>query len=154
MFEAAQLLAAPARGRLDLLRWVVFNYLTGNSDAHAKNVSFLLGPEGMRLAPFYDLVCGTVYGADSLAQFIGDNDVIGHVGAGDWGRFAHECGLSPALVARTLRELGEKAPAAAAACRAEMAAPGQDHPILEAVVADIARHAGWALQAARRPVSP
>jgi len=34
----------------DLLRWAIFQYLIGNSDAHGKNVSFFAEPEGMSLA--------------------------------------------------------------------------------------------------------
>jgi serine/threonine-protein kinase HipA len=45
-----------------LIRWGLFNWLYGNCDAHAKNISLLFGPaRGTRLAPFYDLVCTRVY---------------------------------------------------------------------------------------------
>lgn len=46
------------------LECTVFNYLIGNCDAHAKNFSFLYTLESTkkpRLAPFYDLVCTTIY---------------------------------------------------------------------------------------------
>ena len=41
----------PAAERLQLLRWVIFQVLIGNVDAHAKNRSFFLEPGGVRLAP-------------------------------------------------------------------------------------------------------
>ena len=45
-----------------LARWVVANLCLGNYDAHAKNLSLLTTPSaGMRLAPFYDVVCTGVY---------------------------------------------------------------------------------------------
>ena len=44
-----------------LLQWLFFNLYTGNNDSHAKNLSFLLTPKNPRLAPFYDLMCTTVY---------------------------------------------------------------------------------------------
>ena len=44
----------PAPDKLALLRWIIFNYLIGNSDAHAKNVSFLMQNNALHLAPFYD----------------------------------------------------------------------------------------------------
>ncbi len=50
-----------ARTRIDLYRWTVFNVLIGNHDAHLKNISFLVGPNGISLAPFYDLVSTVVY---------------------------------------------------------------------------------------------
>ncbi|RAL20685.1 hypothetical protein DL240_15315 [Lujinxingia litoralis] len=46
-----------AKDLLNLLRWVIFNALSGNADGHAKNLSLLYAPSGPRLAPFYDLVC-------------------------------------------------------------------------------------------------
>ena len=48
----------------DIIRftqWIVFNYLTGNTDAHAKNLSLLHSDTGIRLAPFYDLLSTEVY---------------------------------------------------------------------------------------------
>lgn len=53
----------PARARQHLLQWVIFNLLTGNADAHLKNLSFLVKPEGIELAPFYDLVSTECYRA-------------------------------------------------------------------------------------------
>lgn len=48
--------------RDQLARLVVFNYLIGNCDAHAKNYSLRLGRgASVRLAPAYDLVSTTVY---------------------------------------------------------------------------------------------
>ena len=50
-----------AQARLEVFRWIVFNTMVGNSDAHMKNISFLVDAEGVRLAPFYDLLCTAVY---------------------------------------------------------------------------------------------
>lgn len=47
--------------RLSLYQWVVFNLLVGNSDAHLKNLSFLVDRSGFRLAPHYDLLCTSIY---------------------------------------------------------------------------------------------
>ena len=46
---------SPAVARSRLFGWLVFNVLVGNSDAHLKNLSFLVSHEGVQLAPFYDL---------------------------------------------------------------------------------------------------
>ena len=48
-----------ARSRL--FGWLVFNVLVGNSDAHLKNLSFLVSDEGVQLAPFYDLLSVASY---------------------------------------------------------------------------------------------
>lgn len=59
--ECIKLCRTPAQVRVNLFRWAVFNVLIGNHDAHMKNVSFLTGPGGVTLAPFYDLVSTVVY---------------------------------------------------------------------------------------------
>jgi serine/threonine-protein kinase HipA len=52
---------SPAVARARLFGWLVFNLLIGNSDAHLKNLSFLVSHEGVQLAPFYDLLSVAVY---------------------------------------------------------------------------------------------
>lgn len=56
---------APAVARARLFSWLVFNILIGNSDAHLKNLSFLVSPAGIAPSPHYDLLAVAVY--DSLA---------------------------------------------------------------------------------------
>ncbi len=52
---------SPAVARTRLFGWLVFNILVGNSDAHLKNLSFLVSHEGVQLAPFYDLLSVACY---------------------------------------------------------------------------------------------
>ncbi|MEY4861922.1 MAG: hypothetical protein RLZ51_17 [Pseudomonadota bacterium] len=52
---------SPAVARSRLFGWLVFNVLVGNTDAHLKNLSFLVSHEGIQLAPFYDLLGVAVY---------------------------------------------------------------------------------------------
>ena len=52
---------SPAVARARLFGWLVFNVLIGNSDAHLKNLSFLVSHEGVQLAPFYDLLSVATY---------------------------------------------------------------------------------------------
>lgn len=54
--------------RMDVFRWLVFNVLTGNSDNHLKNLSYIVDQEGIRLAPGYDLLATTVYDTPSIAD--------------------------------------------------------------------------------------
>ena len=56
------------RARLGLFRWLVFNVLVGNEDAHLKNLSLLVTRRGVSLAPFYDLLCTAVYGTRAFEQ--------------------------------------------------------------------------------------
>jgi hypothetical protein len=68
LVEALRDLPVRAVDLLQVQRWVMFNYLIGNADAHAKNLSVLVDDKGYRLAPFYDLLCVKAYGDDGLAQ--------------------------------------------------------------------------------------
>lgn len=87
---------------LSLLHWVIFSYLIGNSDAHGKNISLLLLPEGPVLAPFYDLLSTRIYThyglEEGLAMKIGgENDPVA-LQKRHWERFAEEVGIKPRLV--------------------------------------------------------
>lgn len=55
-----------ALARMEVFGWILFNTLVGNSDCHLKNISFLIDAEGMRVAPFYDLLCTAVYHTRAL----------------------------------------------------------------------------------------
>ena len=52
LVEALRDLPVRAVDLLQVQRWVMFNYLIGNADAHAKNLSVLVDDKGIRLAPF------------------------------------------------------------------------------------------------------
>lgn len=64
--ELALACRAPAPTRALLFDWIVFNLLVGNADAHLKNLSFLVSHEGVRLAPFYDLLSVAVYDSPAM----------------------------------------------------------------------------------------
>jgi serine/threonine-protein kinase HipA len=57
-----------ASARTRLFSWLVFNVLTGNSDAHLKNLSFLVSHDGIQLAPFYDLLAVAAYGTPAYQK--------------------------------------------------------------------------------------
>jgi serine/threonine-protein kinase HipA len=92
--------ARAALDRLQLLEMAVFHFLLGNADAHAKNYSLLLQPEGTRLAPVYDALSTIVYPALStrMAMKIGGRREFAEVRAEHWASFAKENGLAPAIV--------------------------------------------------------
>ncbi|MEX2126324.1 MAG: HipA domain-containing protein [Woeseia sp.] len=64
--------------QLSLVRWALFQYLIGNADAHGKNVSFFCRPDGLALAPFYDLVSVVQYNSPDheLAMAYGDEFLL------------------------------------------------------------------------------
>jgi serine/threonine-protein kinase HipA len=57
---------SPAVARTRLFSWLVFNVLTGNGDAHLKNLSFIVSHEGVQLAPHYDLLSTACYDSRSF----------------------------------------------------------------------------------------
>lgn len=53
--------------KIELIRILIFNYLTGNGDAHLKNFSLLETADGdMQLSPSYDLMNTKIHVNDSL----------------------------------------------------------------------------------------
>lgn len=97
---------------LSLLNWVIFNYLIGNSDAHGKNISLLLLPEGPMLAPFYDLLSTRIYShyglAEGLAMKIGGESDPGAIQKKHWEQFAEEAGIKPRLVLTRVADLAKR----------------------------------------------
>ena len=51
-----------------LFRWLVFNLLVANDDCHLKNLSFLVTPGRVDLAPHYDLLATGVYHTRAFAD--------------------------------------------------------------------------------------
>lgn len=97
----------PAKDRLHLISWVIFNYLVGNADAHAKNLSLLITSEGISLAPFYDLISTAVYPdlTSNLALKIGGEDRPEWMQERHWQAFAGISGANPRIVWKTMAEL-------------------------------------------------
>jgi serine/threonine-protein kinase HipA len=54
--------------RLWLFQWLLFNALTGNSDNHLKNVSFMVSADGIGISPGYDLLSTAVYTTKAFAH--------------------------------------------------------------------------------------
>ncbi len=54
--------------RLQLYVWLVFNVLIANNDNHLKNLSFMVGKEGINLAPAYDLLSTATYHTRAFAN--------------------------------------------------------------------------------------
>lgn len=63
---------APGAAALELYRLLVFAYLSGNGDLHAKNLAILQDVRGeWRVTPAYDLPSSAVYGDRTMALPIG-----------------------------------------------------------------------------------
>jgi serine/threonine-protein kinase HipA len=95
----------------DLLNWVLFQLLIGNSDAHAKNVSFFVGPAGIDPAPAYDLVCLDMYGDAydrDLSMAVGDTFDPDDIKPYQLAEMCAACGLPQRQTGRALAALCEK----------------------------------------------
>ncbi len=100
----------PVLDSLNLLRWALFNFLIGNADAHAKNLSFLYQTGGVRLAPFYDLLSTAVYPRvnNKFAMKMGGQKDPRYLMADDLASFAKEAGVGLRAVKSELKGLCEK----------------------------------------------
>ena len=117
-------------------RAVMLNWIIGGTDAHAKNFSMLIGPQGLgRLAPLYDVASVLPYDADlrrlKMATKIGGKYLLDEVHSRHWAKFATEARLPSADVIDMGRTMGEMLPAAFARTVDDARANGLDHPILQ-----------------------
>jgi serine/threonine-protein kinase HipA len=125
----------PAEDLMRFVRWVGFNYLIGNEDAHAKNLAVLYLPEGLRLAPHYDLVSTAVYPDldRRLAMKVGGAWDVRSIQRKDWLRFAGAVDVPWEQVRVVLLELASQVQAAASTTLA--------FPIPDQIAGVMARHA-------------
>jgi len=97
----------PAIDTQNLLRWQIFNFLAGNSDGHAKNLSLLYLPNGeTRLAPFYDLACTRAIERIDyhLAFAVGGQRDPGQITTAHWDTLAGQCDVGSRFLRRLLQE--------------------------------------------------
>jgi serine/threonine-protein kinase HipA len=103
LFSFANQCTNPAKTVFRLLDWALFNIY--NSDAHGKNLSFFVGPKGIELAPFYDLVNIKMFEnfSHKMAMAFGDEFELDNIGADELVDFADSCDLKFSLVLKQLK---------------------------------------------------
>jgi len=108
----AEYSAEPITDKRNMLRWIVFNYLIGNCDAHAKNISILFAKGRVRLAPFYDLMSTMIYPglAEKSAMKIGGENRPEWVMRRHWERLAGDAHVGTKAVIGICREMCGKLP--------------------------------------------
>ena len=105
-----------ASAALDLrafAQWIFFNLYVGNNDSHAKNLSVYERPgEGMRLTPFYDLMCTRIYPGLSreFAFNIGGTLLPGDIGKAQVQDLAVQIGMGAKYLQSVALELAAKVP--------------------------------------------
>ena len=104
LFSIAHLTQVEAKTRMDILRWVLFQYLIGNSDAHGKNITFYVEPGGLRLSPAYDMVSVAIYPEieHEAAMAIGDEFNFDEVAPYDWTVFGQTCDIPSRVMEREM----------------------------------------------------
>lgn len=118
LFGCTDLTANKAAARLALLRWALFQFLIGNSDAHGKNFAFFVRPGGLlEPTPWYDLVSVLQYGGIDTELAMAYGDVFDHaeVSAFALADFAARCGVDRKLMRREGQRLAKLAAAGSAA---------------------------------------
>lgn len=98
--DAMRRMKLTAPSQLALIDSVVFNYLIGNADAHAKNLSIVYHGKQAMLAPLYDLVSTAAYPELSrdMAMSIGGDMGFETITRTSFSEMAKACGVSPKLV--------------------------------------------------------
>jgi serine/threonine-protein kinase HipA len=139
----AQHSVRPGTDRLAAADAAVFHFLVGNADAHAKNISLLHEPDGVRLAPLYDIVSTEAYPElnSQLALGIGDEfdpDAVGEIA---WGDLAYDLGLSVTAFARRRALVVSRVREAAAALHDESHVDGWYDDIIDTILGVIAARA-------------
>ncbi len=110
-FELLKQTSQPAKARTRLAEIAVFNYLVGNTDAHAKNFSLLYKTSvGVTLAPFYDILCTQAYTSltKRMAMEIGEEYMIGNIRAEHWQRFSSSIGFTYSRIKALIKDQAEQ----------------------------------------------
>lgn len=126
---------SPGLDRLAGAQSAVFNFLLGNADAHAKNISLIHGADGVHLAPLYDVVCTAAYPQldKRLALSIGDELDPDSITSIHFADLAGDFSLSATGFERERRDLSERVAVQSALLREEALEAGWHHPCIERV---------------------
>ena len=129
-----------SRPREDVATFVgalIFNWLIGGTDAHAKNYSVLHGSGGrLRLAPLYDLGSALPYDhlderRLKLVMRIGREYLLNHIGLRQWQRVERELQLREGELLRWARRLARSMIRQVPAVADRMRVERLRHPIVE-----------------------
>lgn len=126
-----------------LMKALIFNYLIGGTDAHAKNYSLLFGAGGaIRLAPLYDISSAFPYPSlqkrkIKMAMKIGSHYRWWDIRLEDWQATASSMRLDKVEVLHRLVEMATELPPAASNLLATFEDEGMGHPVLERLVDEI-----------------
>ncbi|MET0986779.1 MAG: HipA domain-containing protein [Steroidobacteraceae bacterium] len=126
-----------------MLQAQMLNWYIGGTDAHAKNYSILIAPEGARLAPLYDVSSQLPYTdqiPQRLAMKVGDKYEVAHIGLDDWKTLANQCKVDEAGLVTRLQQMGQALPDHINDARAQARRDGLNEQIVEPLTALLIEH--------------
>lgn len=130
-----ELCTTPVIEKNKLIDWMVYNFLIGNCDAHAKNISLLYTQKGTALSPFYDLVSTLIYPelSQKMAMHIGGKGQINYLFPIHWQRLADDLEISSNQLSRKLKKMSNLLAPLAEQVKKEM----PDAPVLQKTATEI-----------------
>lgn len=154
MAEVMKLMARPAVDQAGLLDRALYQYLSGNPDAHGKNYAIRYASTGqMSLSPLYDLNNQAAFAAlyksikPRMAMSIGRDRASSdpevrefwrtRVTRDHWADFAKDVGMPAAHVLKKLDEMTMRIETAVVSLREKMRHTLADTPLLDVIVEDI-----------------
>ena len=123
---------------------LVFNFLVGNADAHAKNFSLLYRGGAPSLAPLYDVLSTSVYPnlAGRMAMSIGGAREFDEVTAASFDAFSAKCNISPKFTRGRIDRMVQAMMSAMNATAEELSDAGHPSGIYARISSQISRRAG------------
>ena len=114
---------------------VMFHYLVGNADAHAKNFSLLYHASTPDLAPLYDVVCTAAYQrlTKKLAMQIGGRGLADTITLEQWYALTSQTKAAQRVLRTELATMANRIEEEADALLDELQAEDLFHPILKTV---------------------
>ncbi len=128
--------ARPGADRLTFIRRMIFHYLIGNADAHAKNFALLYRDHVPDLAPAYDVLCTAAYPriAKDMAMAIGGRSMPDTIQLNHWFSIVPETKGAQGLLVKEIHEIASTIGTEAGKLQQELLAEGVSNPILSAII--------------------
>ncbi|HEY9684096.1 MAG TPA: type II toxin-antitoxin system HipA family toxin [Oculatellaceae cyanobacterium] len=129
----------PAKDEITFLKYLIFNYLTGNADAHGKNYSVVHSTGTHKLAPLYDTVATSAFAdlSNKMAMSIGGEYSFLDVKRSNWEKLSEEIMLGFRAVKLELIRQAKKLPILADEQRQTFKTGPFDSPSLDHTVSII-----------------
>ena len=134
--------ARPAADQLSFLERLIFNYLIGNADAHAKNFSFLYkSGQKPELAPAYDLLSTAVYPdlSSKMAMKIGGKYKPDDVFLRHWHRIVPDTAAAKRNLEKQMQETAKAALEKAESLKVDLEKEDIRSPVFDEILAIIAQ---------------